>query len=114
MLSAQQSNDSEVQRLLYRCQLGLKFPQTRAEKLRSFILKIRICEFGHQYEHQLRIFRQRDAVYRLQVLQIRIAELRIMPVTALKADNHHDDNQQNTHHNADSHESSGFQWVESA
>src|SRR5262245_3919773 len=38
VLSAQQTNDSQVQRLLNRCQLGVKFPETRAEKFRPFVL----------------------------------------------------------------------------
>src|SRR5262249_43880781 len=114
MLSAQQADDSQVQRLLNRCQLGVKLRETRVEKFRPLVLQIRICKLSHQYEQQLRVFWWGDAVYRLQVLQIRIAQLRIVPVSTPKIDNSHYDNQQNTHHYADSHESTGFQRVKGA
>src|SRR5215471_19112985 len=114
VLSAQQTNDSQVQRLLYRCQLGVKFPETRAEKFRALVRQVRIGKLSHQDEQQLRFFWRGDAVYRLQVLQIRIAPRGIVPVTTPQIDNSHADNQQNTHHYADSHESTGFHRVEGA
>src|SRR5262249_31096029 len=114
MLSAQQTNDSQIQRLLNRCQLGVKVPETRAEKFCSVVLQVRIREFSHQYEQQLRVFWWGDAVYGLQVLQIRIALRRIVPVTTPKIDNSQDHNQQNTHHYTDSQESTGFQRVQGA
>ena len=93
MLSAQQANDSQVQRLLNRRQLGLKFPETRAEKFRSLVLQVRIRKLSHQYEQQFRVLWRGDAVYGLQVLQIRVAQLRGVPVTAPKGDKSHNDKQ---------------------
>src|SRR5262249_5719518 len=95
MLSAQQANDSHVQRLLNRCQLGAKFPETRAEKFCSLVLQVRIRKLSHQYEQQFRVLWRGNAVYGLQVLQIRVTQLRGMPVTARKNDKSHNDKQQN-------------------
>src|SRR5262252_2684965 len=77
VLSPQQPNDSQVQRLLYRCQLWVKFSETRAEKFRSFVLQVRIRKLSHEYEQHFWVFWRGDAVYRPQVLQIRIALRRI-------------------------------------
>src|SRR5215831_12437907 len=95
MLSPQQANDSQVQRLLNRCQLGLKFPETRTEKFCSLTLQVRIRKLRHQYEHQLRILWRCDAVYGLQVIQIRVAQLGVVPVTAPTTDQSENDKQQN-------------------
>src|SRR6516225_6053045 len=92
-VSAQQANDSQVQRLLNRCQLGLKFPETRAEKFRSLVLQVRIRKLSHQYEQKFRVLWRGDAVYGLQVLQIRVAQLPEVPVTAPKCDKSHNDKQ---------------------
>src|SRR5215813_12449545 len=94
MLSAQQANDSQVQRLLNRRQLGLKFLETRAEKFRSLIVQVRIRKLSHQYEQQFRVLWRGDTVYRLQVLQIRVAQLRGVPVTPPKGDKSYNDKQQ--------------------
>src|SRR5215468_9936868 len=109
MLGAQQANDSQVQRLPNRRQLGLKFPETRAEEFRSFVLQVRVRKLRHQYEQQFRVLWRGDAVYRLQVLQIRVAQLRGVPVTAPKDDKSHNDKQQNAQQCADPQESRGFQ-----
>src|SRR4030095_12950240 len=93
MLSAQQANDSQVQRLLNRSQLGLKLPETRVEKFRSLVLQVRIRTLSHQYEQQFRVAWRGDAVYGLQVLQIRVAQLRGMPVTTPQGDKSHNDQQ---------------------
>ena len=95
MLSTQQTNDSQVQRLLNRRQLGLKFPETGAEKLRSLALQVRIRKLSHQYEQQFRVLWWGDAVYGLQVLKIRVAQLRGVPLTAPKSDKNPNDKQQN-------------------
>src|SRR5262249_42753578 len=109
MLSAQQANDSQVQRLLNWRQVGLKFPETRAEKFHSLVLQVRIRKLSHQYEQQFRVLWRGDAVYGLQVLQIRVAQLRVVPVTAPQGYKSHNDKQQNAHECADPHESRGFQ-----
>src|SRR5215470_12616319 len=108
MLGAQQANDSQVQGLLNRRQLGLKFPETGAEKFRSLVLQVRIRKLSHQYEQQFRVLWRGDAVYGLQVLQIRVAQLRGVPVTAPKGDKSHNDKQQNAQQCADPHESGGL------
>src|SRR6516162_11766196 len=95
MLGAQQANDSQVQRLLNRCQLGLKFPETRAEKFRPLVLQVRIRKLSHQYEQQFRVLWRGEAVYGLLVLQIRVAQRRGVPVTVPKGDKSHNDKQQN-------------------
>src|SRR5262244_1022970 len=102
-----QANDSQVQRLLNRRQLGLKFPETRAEKFRSLVLQVRIRKLSHQYEQQFRVLWQGDAVYGLQVLQVRVAQLRELPVTAPKGDKSDSDQQQNAQQCADPQESRG-------
>src|SRR5262249_39289082 len=109
MLSAQQANDSQVQRLLNWRQVGLKFPETRAEKFHSLVLQVRIRKLSHQYEQQFRVLWRGDAVYGLQVLQIRVAQLRVVPVTAPKRNQSHNDKQRNTKQRADLQESRGFQ-----
>src|SRR5215471_15629216 len=109
MLSAQQANDSQVQRLLNRRQLGLKFPETRAEIFRSLVLQVRIRKLSHQYEQQFRVLWRGDAVYGLQVLQIRIAQLRGVPVTAPKGEKSRNEKQQNAQQCPDPQESRGFQ-----
>src|SRR5215471_13148143 len=95
VLSAQQTNDSQVQRLLNRRQLGLKFPETRSEKFRSLVLQVRVRKLSHQYEQQFWVLWRGDAVYGLQVLQIRIAQLRGVPVTAPKGEKSRNEKQQN-------------------
>ena len=71
--------------------MGLKFSETRAEKFRSLVLQVRIRKLSHEYEQQLRILWRGDAVYGLEVLQIRVAQLRGGPVTAPKDDKSHND-----------------------
>src|SRR5262244_330419 len=109
MLSAQQANDSQVQRLLNPSQLGLKLSKTRAEKFRSLVLQVRIRKLSHQYEQQFWVLGRGHAVYGLQVLQIRVAQLRVVPVTAPKGDKSHNDKQQHAQQCADPQESRGVQ-----
>src|SRR5215831_11424732 len=101
MLSAQQANDSSVQRLLNRRQLGVKFPETHAEKFCSLVLQVRIRKLGHQYEQQFRVLWRGDAVYGLQVLQIGVTQLRGMTVTARKNDKSHNNKQHNAQQGAE-------------
>src|SRR5579859_681114 len=91
ILSAQQPDNSQIQRLLNRCQLWLEFLETRAEKFCSLILKIRTGELAHQDEHQLRVLWWRDAVHGLQILEFRAVQLRGSLVTAAKKDGRHND-----------------------
>src|SRR5262249_32438850 len=109
MLGAQQANDSQVQRLLNRCQLSLKLPETRAEKFRSLALQVRIRKLSHQYEQQFRVLWRGDAVYGLQVLQIWVAHLHGVPVTAPKGDKSHSDKQQDAQRCADPQKSGRFE-----
>src|SRR5215471_13147632 len=46
MLGAKQAYDSQVQRLLNRCQLRLKFPKIHAEKFYPLVLQVRIRKLG--------------------------------------------------------------------
>src|SRR5262249_25229781 len=108
ILSAQQANDSQVQRPLNRRQPGLKFPKMRAKKFRSLVLQVRIRELIHQYEQQFRVHSRGDAVYGLQVLQVRVAQLRGGPVSAPKNEKSHNDQEQNTEQYSDSKESTSF------
>src|SRR5215472_11020871 len=94
MLSAQQANDSQIQRLLNRRQLRLKVRETRAEEVRSLILQIRIRKLSHQYEQQLRVLWRGDAVYGLQIFEFRAVQLRGTLVIAAKNNNGHNDQQQ--------------------
>ena len=94
MLSAQQANDSQVQRLLNRRQLGLKFPKTRAEKFRSLSLQIRIRKLSHQDEQQFRVLWRGDAVYGLQVFQIGAMPFRRRIITASKKNKRQNDEDQ--------------------
>src|SRR5215472_8424341 len=82
MLSAQQANDPQIQRSLDRRQPGLEFPQTRAEEFRSLPRRVRIRELGHQYEQQFRVLWRGDAVYCLQVREIRITRRGEVSITA--------------------------------
>src|SRR5215467_852319 len=109
MLDAQQANDSQVQGLLNRRQLGLKFPETGAEEFRSLALQVRIRKLSHQYEQQFRILWRGDAVYGLQVLQIRVTHLRGVPVIAPKGGKSHSDKQQNAQRCADPQKSRSFE-----
>src|SRR5215510_11540159 len=94
MLSAQQANDSQIQRLLNRRQLWLEFLETRAEEFRSLILLIRICKLSHQYEHQLRVLWRGNAIHGLQIFEFRAVQLRGTLVSTAKNDNRHNDQQQ--------------------
>src|SRR5437879_3737461 len=89
ILSAQQPNDSQVQRLLNRCQLWLEFLETRTEKLCSLILKVRTGELAHQYEHQLRVLWWCDAIHGLQIFEFRTVPLRGTLVGTAQNDNGH-------------------------
>ena len=86
MLSTQQTNDPQVQRLLNRRQLSLKFLETRAEKFRSLVLQVRIRKLSHQYEHQLRVLWQGDVVHGFQIFEFRAVQLRGTLVIAAKKD----------------------------
>src|SRR5215469_2032460 len=101
VLSAQQTNDSQIQRLLNRRQLWLKFLKARAEKFRSLILQIRTCELAHQDEHQLGVSWRSDAVHSFQVLQLRAAQPSGTPIRTAKNDNGRNDEQQNTQQQSD-------------
>src|SRR5262249_47646621 len=75
ILSTQQANNSQVQRLLNRRQLWLEAPETRVEKFRTLFLQIRIRKLSHQDEHQFWILRRGDAVYGLQMFELRAVQL---------------------------------------
>src|SRR5262249_18702854 len=75
--------------------LGIEFLQQGAVKFHSLTPQIRVRKLSHQYEQQFRVFWRGDAVYRLQVFQIRVAQLRVVPVTAAKRDKSH--NEQESH-----------------
>src|SRR5579864_592279 len=95
ILSARQPDDSQIQRLLNRCQLWLEFLETRAEKFGSLILKIRTGELAHQYEHQFWILWRSDTVHCLQIFELRTVPLRGTLVGTAQKDNRHNDEQQN-------------------
>ena len=58
-LSAQRTNESQIQRFLNWRQLWHDFCAARAE-FRSLILQVRIRKLSHQDEHQLRLFWRGD------------------------------------------------------
>src|SRR5579864_47663 len=95
ILSAQQPDDSQIRRLLNRCQLWLELLETRAEEFCPLILKIRTGELAHQYENPLRILWWRDAVHGLQIFEFRTVPLRGTLVGTAQNDNRHNDEQQN-------------------
>src|SRR5215831_17886762 len=94
VLSAQQADDSQVQRLLYGRQVWIELPETRTEEFGPLILQIRIRKLGHQYEHQLWVSWRSGAVYEFQIFQFHVAPLRGARVIAPKNQDQRCDNQQ--------------------
>src|SRR6266851_10314132 len=73
VLGSQQSDGAQIQRLLSVRQTGTEFLQPRREELRTLTLQVRVRVLRHQQKHQLWIARWRDAVYSLQVFELRAA-----------------------------------------
>src|SRR6266704_1853309 len=69
MLSSQQSDGAQIQRLLSVRQARSEFLQPRGEKLCTLALPVRVRILRHQQKQQLWISRRRHAVYGLQIFE---------------------------------------------
>src|SRR5215467_2842822 len=108
MLSAQQANDSKVQRFLNRRQLRLEVLEACREEICPLLLQIGVRKLGHQNEHEFRILQRGDAVNGLQVFEIGIAQLGGGTASTSKKYGTCNNKQQNTANYSDSQKRRGF------
>src|SRR5258708_17455398 len=69
MLSSQQSDGAQIERLLSIGQARSEFVQSCREKLSALTLQVRVRILCHKQKQQLRVSRCRHAVYSLQIFE---------------------------------------------